>query len=259
MFAEKERVPGCYRATFKLDRPSDSYLNFETWGKGLVYVNGIALGRIWEIGPQQTLYVPGCWLKEGENEVLVFDIIGPREARSEGLAQPLLDQLQVQKPLTHRAEGESLDLKGETPVAAGSFAPGNGWKEVKFAKPATGRYLCVEALNGLDGTDLACIAELYALDEKGNRLSREPWTVKYADSEDVANVNRSADKIFDLQESTYWSTVKGGAYPHAVVIDLGSERTLSGIQYLPRMEKEVPGGIKDYKIYVKESPFQVNP
>ena len=56
------------------------------------------MGRIWEIGPQQTLYMPGCWLKKGENEILVFDIIGPKEAKSEGLREPLLDRLLVQKP-----------------------------------------------------------------------------------------------------------------------------------------------------------------
>ena len=53
---------------------------------------------------------------------------------------------------------------------------------------------------------------MYLLDENGERLSREPWIVKYADSEDVSQVNRSADKIFDLQESTYWSTETGSAY-----------------------------------------------
>ncbi len=256
--ANEERVPGCYRATFILKKAGDTFLNFETWGKGLVYVNGKGLGRIWEIGPQQTLYIPGCWLKEGENEVLVFDIIGPREARSAGLAEPLLDQLQVQKPLVHRMEGETLSLIEETPVCQGSFVPGNGWKEVKFAQPVAGRYLCIEALNAHNGKEQACIAELYALDENGNRLSREPWTVKYADSEDVSRVNRSADKLFDLQESTYWSTERGDAFPHTVVIDLGSMKQISGIQYLPRMESEVPGAIKDYKIYVKQDPFQIN-
>ena len=138
-----------------------------------------------------------------------------------------------------------------TPAAVGSFCSGNGWQEVKFASQAKGRYLCIEALNAIDGKDLACIAELYALDEKGERLSREPWTVRFADSEDVKTVNRSADKLFDLQESTYWSTVPGKKYPHAVVIDLGAVHTLTGIQYLPRMESNVPGGIKDYKVYVK--------
>ena len=126
---------------------------------------------------------------------------------------------------------------------------------MKFGKPVSGRYVCIEALNAQDGKDLACIAEMYLLDENGERLSREPWIVKYADSEDVSQVNRSADKIFDLQESTYWSTETGSAYPHAVVIDLGAKHTLTAIQYLPRMESNVPGGIKDFKVYVKGENF----
>ncbi|MDD6891717.1 MAG: beta-galactosidase [Bacteroidales bacterium] len=249
-------VPGVYRATFQVKRPADTFLNFETWGKGLVYVNGHALGRIWEIGPQQTLYVPGCWLKKGANELLVFDIIGPKDARSEGLRQPLLDQLQVQQPPVHRAEGESIDLSAERPVAAGSFAPGNGWQEVKFDAPVRGRYICLEALSAHDGKDRTCIAELYVLDEFGERLSREPWKVTYADSEEVRQGNRSADKLFDLQESTYWSTVKGTPHPHAVVIDLGDTYNVTTLQYLPRMESHVPGGVKDYRIYVKEEAFK---
>ena len=251
-----QRVPGCYRATFQMKKPGDTFLNFETWGKGLVYVNGYALGRIWEIGPQQTLYVPGCWLKKGENEVLVFDIIGPKEAKSEGLDKPILDQLLVQKPLVHRKEGENLNLLNELPVFTGTFKPGNGWQEITFDKPVTGRYICLEALSAHDGKELACIAEMHVLNENGERLSREPWIVKYADSEDVSFVNRSADKIFDLQESTYWCTVKGSAYPHSVVIDLGAVYTLTGIQYLPRMESEIPGGIKDFKVYVKNGFFE---
>lgn len=253
--AQGQRVPGCYRATFHVEKPGDTFLNFETWGKGLVYVNGYGIGRIWEIGPQQTLYVPGCWLKEGENEILVFDIVGPKEARTEGLEEPILNQLLVNKPLTHRNKGEELRLAGETPVLSGSFKAGNGWQEMKFGKSVSGRYVCIEALNAQDGKDLACIAEMYLLDENGERLSREPWIVKYADSEDVSQVNRSADKIFDLQESTYWSTETGSAYPHAVVIDLGAKHTLTAIQYLPRMESNVPGGIKDFKVYVKGENF----
>ena len=251
-----QRIPGVYRAKFQVKKPSDTFLNFETWGKGLVYVNGYALGRIWEIGPQQTLYVPGCWLKKGENEIVVFDIVGPKEAKSEGLSEPLLDQLLVQKPLTHRNEGENLNLSGEKPVFTGSFKPGNGWQEVKFNKPVTGRYVCIEALNSQDGKDLACIAEMYFLDKDGSRLSREPWIVKYADSEDLAHVNRSADKTFDLQESTYWSTEKGSPYPHTIIIDLGASHAVTGFQCLPRMESEVPGSIKDFKIYVKGENFK---
>lgn len=246
------RLPrGVYRGTFNIKgKPSDTFLNFETWGKGLVYVNGHPLGRIWEIGPQQTLYMPGCWLKTGENEILVFDILGPREARSEGLKEPKLDQLLVKNRQAHRKEGDNLDLTADKPVAAGAFKPGNGWQEVKFDQPASGRYVIVEALDAHDGKELAAIAEMYILDDKGDRLSREPWKVTYADSEDV-DANRTADKTFDLQESTYWQTAAGVPFPHAMVIDLGATHHISGLQYLPRMEADVPGAINNFRIYVR--------
>ena len=252
------RLPmGAYRATFSVPgNPSDTFLDFGTWGKGLVYVNGHPLGRIWEIGPQQTLYMPGCWLKKGENEIIVFDILGPREAWSEGLKEPKLDQLLVKKRRTHREAGQDLDLSAETPVLSGTFRSGNGWQELSLAEPVRGRYVCVEALDGYDGEGtVSSIAELYLLDENGERLSREPWTVVYADSEAVEPGNHSADKTFDLQESTYWSTQASAPYPHHIVIDLGAVRNIGGIQYLPRMESEVPGAIRNFRLYITRSPF----
>lgn len=251
-----QRVPGFYKAHFNVKKLGDTFLNFESFGKGLVYVNGHGLGRIWEIGPQQTLYVPGCWLVKGENEIIVFDIIGPKDAKTEGLSKPIIDKLQNEEPPIHRKEGERLDLLGEQAIKTGSFAPGNGWQEVKFDSPKSGRYVCVECLNAHDGKEMACISELYLLDENGERLSREPWKIYYADSEDIKSGNRAGDKIYDLQESTFWSTEKGVAFPHSIVIDLGKVQTLTALQYLPRMESTVPGGIKDYKIYVKDTPFK---
>ena len=252
----EERLPrGVYRATFNVSKPSDTFLDFESWGKGLVYVNGHALGRIWETGPQQTLYMPGCWLKKGANEILVFDILGPRKAQSRGLKEPQLDRLRLDKVRTHSAESSNLDLSAETPVMTSAFAPGNGWQEVKFNAPVRGRYICLEALDALDGKEKAAIAEFYLLDDKGVRLSREPWTVVYADSEDTEGGNRTADKVFDLQESTYWQTAAGVPFPHAVVIDLGATHTLSGLQYLPRMESAAPASIVNFRIYVKETDF----
>ena len=251
-----DRIPGYYKATFKVQKPADTFLNFETFGKGLVYVNGHGLGRIWEIGPQQTLYCPGCWLKKGENEIIVLDIIGPDEAKSEGLAKPIIDRLQKSEPPIHRKPGQTLDLSGETAIANGQFAPGNGWQEVKFSTPHTGRFVCLEALDNHNGDEYACIAELYLLDENGERLSREPWKIAYADSENISSGNQAGDKIYDLQESTYWSTVKGVRFPHHIVIDLGKVRTITALQYLPRMESNVPGAIKNYNIYIKNDNFK---
>lgn len=242
---------GYYRGHFTLRKPGDTFLNMEAFGKGQVYVNGHAIGRFWNIGPQQTLYLPGCWLKQGRNEVIVLDVVGPKgEPTSFGQDKPELDKLNLERTNKHNNPGDRPDLNSLTPVAQGTLDSGNGWQTVKFARPATGRYLAIEALSAQDGQEFAQIAELYVLDNKGQRLSREPWTAKYADSENAEQENQTADKTFDLQESTYWSTMKGSPYPHLLVIDLGSEQTLTGIDYLPRAEQGAPGGVKDYKIFL---------
>ena len=62
------------------------------WGKGAAWINGHALGRFWNVGPQQTLYVPAPWLNIGANEVVVFTL-GGHELRLRGLRTPILNQL----------------------------------------------------------------------------------------------------------------------------------------------------------------------
>ena len=250
---EQEFAPkgvGYYRGFFNLKKVGDTFLNFETWGKGQVYVNGHPMGRIWSIGPQQTLYVPGCWLKKGKNEVIVLDVVGPKEKVVWGQDKPELDKLQLEKSNLHNNIGDKPDLNSDTPAMTGAFNGGNGWQKVNFASPAKGRLLCIECLSSQDGKDQVAIAEIYALDAQGKRLSREPWTTKYADSEQEQG-NHTGDKVFDLQESTYWQTARGAAFPHLLVIDLGSEQTVSGIEYLPRAEQGAPGSVKNYKIYLK--------
>ena len=247
---------GYYRGYFTLKKVGDTFLNFETWGKGQVYVNGHAMGRIWSIGPQQTLYVPGCWLKKGQNEVIVLDVVGPREPVVWGQAEPELNKLQLEKSNKHNAIGDKPDLNSATPVtvSGGSPAgiqasPGNGWQTFRFAAPQKGRYLAIECLSTQKQGDRVAIAELYLQNEKGQRLSREPWTCKYANSEEE-NGNHTGDKVFDLQESTYWQTEKGASTPHLLVIDLGSVQTVTALEYLPRAEQGAPGSIKDFKVYL---------
>ena len=247
--------PAYYRTTFELDEVGDVFLDMQTWGKGMVWVNGKAMGRFWEIGPQQTLFMPGCWLKKGKNEIIILDLLGPEKAVVEGRKEPILDMLRAEAPATHREEGQTLNLKGEKPVANGALEPGNGWQEVKFGRTVKGRYFCLEALDAQDGKDNAAMAEFYLLDEDGKPLPRQHWNISYADSESTQWGNFTADKIYDLQESTYWSTKQGDKYPHQVVIDLKEEQTISGFRYLPRAEEGFPGMIKGYKAYVKATPF----
>jgi len=59
----------------------------------VVWLNGHCLGRFWNIGPQQTLYCPGPWLKSGRNEIIVLDALSPVEPKLSGLERPVLDEL----------------------------------------------------------------------------------------------------------------------------------------------------------------------
>jgi len=80
-----------YRATFTVDKPADTFLDTSAFTKGQVWLNGHALGRVWNIGPQKALYVPGPWLKAGQNEVVVFDLQGESGRSLQGLDHPVLD------------------------------------------------------------------------------------------------------------------------------------------------------------------------
>ena len=83
--------PCFYRGSFETSSPADTFLDTSRFSKGFVWVNGHPLGRVWEIGPQKTLFVPGPWLKKGQNEVEVFDLHGVSDPTLQGLDKPILD------------------------------------------------------------------------------------------------------------------------------------------------------------------------
>jgi len=80
---------GVYRGTFELGITGDTFLDTRTWPKGTVWINGDHLGRFWNIGPQQTLYVPGPWLRPGRNEVIVFSLSPPDRPSMAGLTSAI--------------------------------------------------------------------------------------------------------------------------------------------------------------------------
>jgi len=87
-------LPVVYEGSFTLNTIGDTFLNMENWGKGIVFVNGINLGRYWKIGPQQTLYLPGCFLKKGINKVVIFEQLNDKTQSSlSGVKTPVLDKL----------------------------------------------------------------------------------------------------------------------------------------------------------------------
>lgn len=56
------------------DTPRDTFLKLPGFTKGFVLLNGFNLGRYYNpAGPQKTLYVPAPLLKQGDNEIIVFE------------------------------------------------------------------------------------------------------------------------------------------------------------------------------------------
>jgi beta-galactosidase len=247
--------PAFYRARFNLERTGDTFLDFSTWGKGVAWVNGHNLGRFWSIGPQQTLYCPGPWLKVGGNELVVFELNGTTNHSVAGLTEPILDRVTEQSTaLKHRKRGETLNLSGIQPLFAGAFAPGKDWQTARF-KPAAGRYFCLEALDSQSGDDYTTCAELYLLGPDGQDLPRDSWKVAYADSEELEGDDGRADNVFDLQATTFWHTQWDGAqppHPHELVLDLGNSQTIAGLRYLPRQDSP-NGRIKNYRVYLSQN------
>ncbi|MDR1555834.1 MAG: beta-galactosidase [Tannerellaceae bacterium] len=252
--------PAYYRTVFHLDKTGDTFLDMSSWKKGMVYVNGHNIGRFWEIGPQQTLYLPGCWLKKGENEIIVLDMAGTENPVISGLRQPILDVLRGNGAYKFRKQDETLDLSDEKPVCSGRFKPGNGWQTIPFGQTHDSRFFCLEALNAHGNDDFASIAEIELLGADGKPLSRQHWKIVYADSEEADAANHIASNVFDLQESTIWHTsysLSKDPFPHQIVIDLGETQAISGFGYLPRQEADKPGRIRDFNIYLKTTPFKL--
>ena len=86
--------PLVYEGTFSLDKVGDTFIDMSDWGKGIIFVNGKHLGRYWNVGPQQTLYLPGVWLKKGLNKILIFEQINNHiMTEIKTVKTPVLNQL----------------------------------------------------------------------------------------------------------------------------------------------------------------------
>ncbi|XP_019484028.1 PREDICTED: beta-galactosidase-1-like protein 2 isoform X2 [Hipposideros armiger] len=71
---EAPTFPAFFLGTLSVDlSPLDTFMELKGWEKGVVFINGQNLGRYWNIGPQETLYLPGAWLDQGINQVIVFE------------------------------------------------------------------------------------------------------------------------------------------------------------------------------------------
>lgn len=72
----KENTPAFYEYEFEVNELGDTFLNLDDFGKGVAFINGFNLGRFWDIGPTNYLYIPAPLLKEGINKIVIFETEG---------------------------------------------------------------------------------------------------------------------------------------------------------------------------------------
>ncbi len=252
----KSLSPAFWRGHFTLEKAGDTFLDLHNWGKGVLWVNGHCLGRFWNIGPSQTAYAPGCWLRAGKNEIVILDYVGPEKPEIAGLEKPVLNELHPEKDFarSHRP-AVKLNLTDNVTAISGSFAPGADTQEIHFLNSAMGKFFCLESLNAFDGKPFAAVAELDLLDAGGNTISHNGWTIAYIDSEERAKEDGSAENAIDGQTANYWHTEWGAAqpaHPHRLILNLGKTQAISGFRYVPR-QGDGSGRIKDYRVLIGDN------
>lgn len=250
----KTSLPAFWHSQFTVNNTGDVFLDVSNWGKGVVWVNDHCLGRFWNIGPTQTMYLPGTWLKKGLNDVVVLDVLGPKEPKLAGLKQPILNQLRPELDFIPKKNKGTFTQDSAKAVYIGSFTQEPRIQEVKFPKTFSGRQFCIESISSFTGNQ-AAISELDILDENGNSIPHTIWTIAYTDSEETASQDGSALNAINGQAVDYWITAVNGdankKHPHKLVIDLGSNTKISRFRYTSRPgNRNAAGKIKDYRIYI---------
>ncbi|MPN05520.1 hypothetical protein SDC9_152771 [bioreactor metagenome] len=70
------KTPSFYKIELLLEEVGNTFLDCSSFGKGVVFVNGENIGRYWQAGPTQSLFIPDFFWKKGINEVIIFETEG---------------------------------------------------------------------------------------------------------------------------------------------------------------------------------------
>ena len=249
--------PAFFRGTFRLSKTGDTFIDLRGWGKGAVWVNGHSLGKYWNIGPQQTLYLPGPWLKSGENEIIVFEMEDTGCRTLAGLDHPILDDLRtdrniIARPVEHNGKQPVIDASER--IYGGQLKRVAGRQIIRLPQKASLRYLCLEVTESYDGVN-ASLSELDLLGSNGKLLPKEDWRIVYTNTEQIGE--GEADHLIDGSRTTYWHSQWQNnplPFPHRIIIDLGREYAVGGFQISQR-HPDMAGCVKAFNLYGRTLPF----
>ncbi|MHC5249127.1 glycoside hydrolase family 35 protein [Enterococcus sp. LJL90] len=84
-----EKQPSFYHFEIQLAAPEATFIDCSLYGKGVIIVNGINLGRYWNIGPTGYLYCPKEFLHQGKNDIVIFETEGVKIEKLNFSDQPV--------------------------------------------------------------------------------------------------------------------------------------------------------------------------
>lgn len=252
-----DKQPCFFRGSFRLSTLGDCFVDTRGWGKGAVWVNGHSLGKFWNIGPQQTLYLPAPWLKEGDNEIVVFEMEDTGQRTIQGLDKPILDEVGEDKNVSSSSDIEAnripiLDVADR--IFTGKLEKIDSWQTFALNNAVSARYLCIEVLTSYDDIN-SCISEINLIGSNGRALPKDDWKIVYSTTEQIGE--GEADHLIDGNANTYWHSQWQETtlpFPHRIIIDLDESQTIKGIE-LKQRHPEMPGCVKDFCIYGRSQAF----
>ena len=81
-------TPTFYKYVFNAEKAQDTVLHPEGFNRGIAFINGFNLGRHWKIVcSDNKLFIPAPLIKEGENEIVIFDVLPNRAEKSIRLSE----------------------------------------------------------------------------------------------------------------------------------------------------------------------------
>lgn len=86
------------------------------------------------------------------------------------------------------------------------------------------------------------------------RIARSSWTIHNASSQQTQGIDLSAAKTIDGNPATFWHSQYSPVFarpPHTLEYNLGSNKTITGLEYLPR--QDLPNGrVSNFEITVSQ-------
>lgn len=179
-------------------------------------------------------------LLAGQSTTLTADLVNRR-------AQATSTTLSISAPSGWEIEPAAIDLE----LAAGAE------ESVSFTAQPSDIALSGRQEFGAELTLSDQIVEDASTEVFYNEVAASGVTIHSVSSEELVGEDGAAANLLDGDPLTLWHSQwfdRVAEHPHEVVLDLGAERTIHALNYLPRQTGTMNGTVKDYEVYVSPTP-----